>query len=137
MSSVLLSLSFLTFAGVGVLIGVASSTTNLCILVSQLLYIPSILLGGIMVPSSAMPAVFRKIGLLLPASHVMRLFDSLAYGRGPLPAGSLAVLGASIGLSFLLAGRLFQWDARSAQPARQAWMALLAAVPYLAAALLG
>jgi hypothetical protein len=67
----------------------------------------------------------------------MRLFDSLAYGRGPLPGGSLAVLGASIGLSFLLAGRLFQWDARAAQPAPRAWMALLALAPYLAAALLG
>jgi hypothetical protein len=95
------------------------------------------LLGGIMVPSSAMPAVFRKIGLLLPTFHVMRLFDSLAYSRGPPPASSLAVLSASIGLSLLLAARLFQWDARAAQPSRKVWMALLALVPYLAAALLG
>ncbi len=130
-------LAFLTFAGLGVLIGVAAGSTNFSILVSQLLYIPSILLGGIMVPSQAMPEVFRRIGLLLPASHIMRLFDSLAYGRGPLPAGSLAVLGSSIALSFWLAARLFQWDSRAAQPGRKTWLALLALGPYLAAAAVG
>jgi ABC-2 type transport system permease protein len=125
-------LSYLAYAGFGVLIGVAAGNVNASILVSQLLYIPSILLGGIMVPPSMMPAVFRKIGLLLPASHAMRVFDGLAYGGAP-PWGSLGVLAASIVLNFLLAALLFEWDSRAAQPSRKAYLAVLAVLPYAVA----
>lgn len=129
-------LSFLAYAGFGVLIGVAAGNVNASILVSQLLYIPSILLGGIMVPADMMPGAFGRIGLLLPASHAMRLFAGLAYG-GAAPWLSLGVLGASIVLSFLLAALVFEWDSRAAQPCRRAYLALLVVVPYVAAAIAG
>jgi ABC-2 type transport system permease protein len=129
-------LSFLTYAGLGVLIGVAAGNSNVSILVSQLLYIPSILLGGIMVPASVMPSAFQRIGLLLPASHAMRVFTGLAYGGTPA-WGSLGVLAASIVLSFALAALVFEWDTRAAQPSRKAYAALLALVPYAVSALLG
>ncbi len=129
-------LAFLTYAGLGVLIGVAAGNANVAILVSQLLYIPSILLGGIMVPPSVMPSVFQRIGLLLPASHAMRVFGGLAYG-GAAPWGSLGVLAASILLSFMLAALLFEWDSRAAEPSRKAYAALLALLPYAAAAVMG
>jgi ABC-2 type transport system permease protein len=123
-------LSFLAYAGLGTLIGVAAGNANVSILISQLLYIPSILLGGIMVPASVMPPAFRRIGLLLPASHAMRVFTGLAY-RGSPQAASLVVLGASVGLSFVLSALIFEWDSRSAQPSRKAWAALLILVPYV------
>jgi ABC-2 type transport system permease protein len=129
-------LSFLTYAGFGVLIGVAAGNVNAAILVSQLLYIPSILLGGIMVPASLMPGAFQHIGLLLPASHAMRVFTGLAYG-GTVPWLSVGVLGLSIALSFTLAALVFEWDARAAQPCRRAYLALLVVVPYAAAAIVG
>jgi ABC-2 type transport system permease protein len=129
-------LSFITYAGLGVLIGVAAGNANVSILVSQLLYIPSILLGGIMVPAGVMPPAFQRIGLLLPASHAMRVFTGLAYG-GPAPWGSLAVLGASVVLSFVLAAWLFEWDSRAAQPSRKAYAAILVVLPYAVSALIG
>jgi ABC-2 type transport system permease protein len=129
-------LSFLAYAGFGVLIGVAAGSVNAAILVSQLLYIPSILLGGIMVPAELMPGAFHKIGLLLPASHAMRVFTGLAY-RGAAPWLSLGVLGASIALSFTLAALVFEWDSRAAQPSRRAYLALLVVLPYAVAAVVG
>ena len=129
-------LSYLTYAGLGVLIGVAAGNANVSILVSQLLYIPSILLGGIMVPASVMPRAFQRIGLLLPASHAMRVFTGLAYG-GAAPWGSLAVLGASVVLSFVLAATLFEWDSRAAQPSRKAYAAILVVLPYAVSAVIG
>jgi ABC-2 type transport system permease protein len=129
-------LSFLTYAGFGVLIGVAAGNVNVSILVSQLLYIPSILLGGIMVPASVMPPTFQKLNLLLPASHAMRVFTGLAYG-GAAPWGSLGVLAASIALSFALAALVFEWDSRTAQPSRKAYLAILVVLPYAVAAIIG
>jgi ABC-2 type transport system permease protein len=127
-------MAFLTYAAIGLLIGVAAGNSNVSILVSQLLYIPSILLGGIMVPTSLMPNAFRRIGLLLPAAHSMRVFNGLAFG-GPFPSASFAVLCASIIMNLLLAELLFEWDSRATQPCPKAWAALIAALPFVASAL--
>ena len=141
-------LSYLAYAGIGVLIGVAAGNTTVSILVGQLIYIPSIILGGLMVPPAALPTALQRIALLLPAAHSMRAFAavgadasgaSLVIGRAGLAgaAGSVLVLAAGAVLSFVLAALLFQWDTRASQPNRKALAALVALVPYLAAALLG
>jgi ABC-2 type transport system permease protein len=134
-------LSYLAYAGIGVLIGVAAGSTTVSILVGQLIYIPSIILGGLMVPPAVLPAALRRVGLLLPATHSMRAFADLG-GPAGAPglrgaAGSVGVLAASAGLSFVLAALLFQWDTRASQPSRKALAALLALAPYLAVALIG
>jgi len=131
-------LSYLACAGAGVLIGVAAGNANLTILVSQLFYIPSIVLGGLMVPASILPPALQRISLLLPATHCMRVFSGLAMpDAGGVPVLSLAVLAASIVLSFGLAAFIFEWDSRAAAPSRKAWLALVGFLPYVAAAVIG
>jgi ABC-2 type transport system permease protein len=132
-------LSYLAYAGLGVLIGVAAANTTVSILVGQLIYIPSIILGGLMVPPAVLPAALQRVGLLLPAAHSMRAFVAVSTGGAGLSgaAGSVGVLAVSAGLSFALAALLVQWDTRASQPSRKALAALLALVPYLAAALIG
>ena len=131
-------LTFAAFAGIGVLIGVAAGNPTVAILLSQLIYIPSIVLGGIMVPTSILPATLQRISLLLPASHAMRLFAGLAMPGGEgTPWLSLGVLAASIALTFGLAALLFEWDSRAAAPSRRAWLALLALAPFVFAAVTG
>jgi ABC-2 type transport system permease protein len=144
-------LSYLAYAGAGVLIGVAAGNTTVSILVGQMIYIPSIILGGLMVPPAVLPAGLRRVGMLLPATHSMRAFAALVSGpaagtggTGVLDqagafggAASVGVLAAGAVLSFALAALLFQWDTRASQPNRKALVALLALAPYVAAALLG
>jgi ABC-2 type transport system permease protein len=134
-------LSYAAYAGIGVLIGVAAGNGTACILIAQLIFIPSIMLGGLMVPTSMLPSVLKRIALLLPATHSMALFNGLSRigaSAGPVvvPWFSMAVLAAGALLSFGLAAALFQWDTRASQPGRKAFLAILAAVPYVAAALL-
>lgn len=132
------ALGFAAFAGLGLLVGVAAGNATVAILLSQLIYIPSIVLGGIMVPPSILPAALQRIALLLPARHVMEVFTGLAMpGSSAVPWFSIGVLGAGTILSVVLAGLLFEWDTRAAAPSRKAWLALLGVVPYAAAALLG
>jgi len=133
-------LSYAAYAGIGALIGVAAGSGTASILIAQVLYIPSIILGGLMVPTSILPGALQRISLLLPATHGMRVMASLG-GIGTatgVPWASIVVLAAGATLGFGLAAMLFRWDARASQPGggRMA-LALLAAVPYAAAALIG
>jgi ABC-2 type transport system permease protein len=131
-------LTFAAFSGIGALIGVAAGNITVTILLSQLIYIPSIVLGGIMVPVSILPAALQRAALLLPATHCMNLFSGIAMPGGQgVPWLSAAVLGASVILSFGLAALLFEWDSRASQPSRKAWLALFALAPFAVAAALG
>jgi len=131
-------LSYAAYAGLGALMGAAAPNQNASTLLAQLVYLPSILLGGLMMPASVLPEGMRRVALLTPASHAMNLFASwggMAGAGGPW--ASAAVLAGSAALSFGLAGWIFQWDPRAQTPNRRSWAALLAVVPYAAAAVLG
>ncbi len=132
-------LSYLAYAGLGLALGVAAGNANASILLAQAVYIPSILLGGLMVPLSILPDAFRRIALLLPSSHGMILFKALGYPQAgqAFPWLSLAVLGGGAVLSFALAAWIFQWDSRASQPNRKAFAALAMLVPYAIAVLAG
>ncbi|NIV36370.1 MAG: ABC transporter permease, partial [Anaerolineae bacterium] len=66
----------LACAGLGVLIGVVSSSTRMTVLWSQLVYIPSMLLGGLMIPYDMLPETVGKVSQLLPATQAMNAFRS-------------------------------------------------------------
>lgn len=124
-------LVYAAFAGIGVLIGVASGNNTVSTLVAQVLYIPSIILGGITVPTSMLPGGLQKVALLLPATHAMRVFNGLAMpGAAEAPWLSIGVLAASVVLSFALSALVFEWDARVSVPSRKAWAAILAILPF-------
>jgi ABC-2 type transport system permease protein len=121
-------------AGLSVLIGVISSSSRMTILWSQLVYIPSMMLGGLMLPYSMLPDAAQKIARLLPATQAMNAFNLLAMGKdvGFSPWGSVIVLFTSGVLAFGLAVYLFSWDSRNATRKGHPLLALLALLPYVA-----
>lgn len=125
-------------AGLGLLIGVVSSSSRVTVLWSQLIYLPSMMLGGMMVPVSMIPESLSRLSLLLPASHAMNAFQGLSLATAVTidPALSLAVLAAGGILAFALAVYLFNWDSRNATRRGHPALALLALLPYVAAALM-
>jgi ABC-2 type transport system permease protein len=129
--------SYLSYAGIGVLIGIAAGSVTVATLVCQLIYIPSIILGGLMVPLAVLPPALQKVALLLPATHCMRVFTWLGMAGGTPAWLSLGALAAGIVISVALAALLFEWDSRSSAPSRKAWLALLAVAPFAIAAVVG
>jgi len=121
-------------AGLGVLIGVISSSTRMTVLWSQLIFIPSMLLGGLMIPYSMLPEAVGKISQLLPATQAMNAFNGLAMGKAAdfSPWGSVILLLLSGALAFVLAPYLFCWDSRNTARRGHPLLALLALVPYVA-----
>lgn len=120
-------------AGIGVLIGVISSSTRMTVLWSQLIFLPSMLLGGMMLPYSMLPEAVGRFSRLLPATYAMNAFNGLAMGTGAdfSPWGSIVVLLVSGALAFGLAIYLFSWDRQNATRRGHPLLALLAWVPYV------
>ena len=119
-------------AGISLLIGVVSPSTRVTVLWSQLIFVPSMLLGGLMLPYNMLPDVAGKISQLLPATQAMNAFNGLAMGVGAdfNPWGSVIVLVLSGVLAFGLAIYLFNWDRHNTTQRGHPVMALLALLPY-------
>jgi ABC-2 type transport system permease protein len=119
-------------AGLGALIGVLSSSGRAATLLAQCVYLPSIMLGGLMTPPEALPPALERLSLLFPARHAMRAFSG---GAGT--AVSLAALALGAVAAFALAAVLFEWDSKNARPGARKLLALLALAPYAATMLIG
>jgi ABC-2 type transport system permease protein len=123
----------LACAGLSVLIGVVSPSSRMTVLWSQLIFVPSMLLGGLMLPYSMLPDIAGKFAQLLPATHAMNAFTGLAMGGSAefSPWGSVIALTVSGLLAFGLAVYLFSWDSRNAARRGHPLLALLAFLPYV------
>lgn len=120
--------------GLAVLIGVISSSTRMTVLWSQLVFLPSMLLGGIMMPSNILPESVARFSTILPPAHAMGAFNALAMGRETAfdPWGSVIILLAGGVLAFALAIYLFKWDQHDDTQRGHPLLALLAITPYVA-----
>ncbi len=130
--------SSFSLVGLSLLIGVISSSTRMTVLWSQLIFLPSMLLGGIMMPTNLLPQSVARISLILPPTHAMNAFNTLAMGHEALfnPWGGIIVLFLGGVLAVWLAIYLFNWDRHNAAQRGHPLMALLALVPYVASVFL-
>lgn len=120
-------------AGLSVLIGVVSPSSRMTVLWSQLIFVPSMLLGGLMLPYSMLPGAAQKMAQLLPATQAMNAFNGLAMGKTAdfSPWGSVIMLLASGLLGFGLAIYLFSWDSRNTTRRGHPLLGFLVLIPYV------
>lgn len=121
-----------TCGALGMLIGVISVNSQATVLWSQLIFLPAMLIGGLMMPLSVLPEAVRPFSALLPTSHAMQAFLGLAYEQTTTlnPMRSLIVLLVAGGLAFGLAIYLFNWDSKNQTRRGHPLMALLALIPF-------
>jgi len=125
--------SAFAFAGIGTLIGVVSGDARMTVLFSQLVFLPSMILGGLMLPSSILPPTMAKLGLLLPTTYAMDAFGGLAMGQsgGIHPWLSLGLLVAGGSLALGISVLLFSWDSKNSTRRGHPALAILAWLPYV------
>lgn len=125
-------------AGISVLIGVVSPNSRMTVLWSQIIFVPSMLLGGLMLPYSMLPALAGKFAQLLPATQAMNAFNGLAMGTAAdfSPWGSVIILLAGGILAFGLALYLFSWDSHNTSRRGNPLLAWLVLIPYVVGILL-
>ena len=125
-------LTSVCLASIGVLIGIVAQSSRNGTLIAQAVYIPSIMLGGLMVPEALLPDGLKAAASLFPATHAMRAFNSLAMAGAQPVLGDLMpllILAASIAINVWLSFRLFQWDSRPLG-AKRGMLALIAVLPF-------
>jgi len=130
---VLVTLSHATLA---TLIGITARSSRAATLLTQAVFVPSVLLGGLMVPAGLLPEGIARVASLLPATQAMRAFNALAMGGGAPDAAivPIVVLASSVLINLLLSSALFEWNAQTG--GRRNLIALIAVVPFAVAALL-
>ena len=128
---IFLMLTVFVMAGLGMLIGVISANTRITILWSQLIFLPSIMIGGLMIPRSMLTGVLARIGALSPTTYSMEIYDALARSESfdAKVLFSLIILLAVGFLSFALSSYLFSWDSQNTTRRGSSWLALLVLVP--------
>ena len=121
-----------TCAGLAVLIGVIAPNSRMTVLYAQALFLPSMLIGGVMLPYSMLPETAASFAQLLPVTHAMNAFNGLAMGGTAdfSPSWSLLALFVVGQLAFGLAWYLFSWDGRNGERRGHPALALLALLPF-------
>ncbi len=118
-------------AGLGVLIGVISASSQMTVLWAQAIFIPTMVVMWI--PTSALPDAVSRVAQILPPTHAVNAFRGLAMGLTPEfdGLGSLVILAAGGVLAFGLAIYLFSWDSHNETRRGHPALALLALLPYV------
>ncbi len=89
--------------GIGSALGLAVKKQAKLTMISQLFFLPSIMLAGIMCPADLLPRAFAAAGKLLPAA-----WGYLAMADGGLRPGNLWPLAAVLAAAALLCGALLK-----------------------------
>jgi len=120
------------------LIGVVSPNSRSIVLFSQLIFLPSMILGGMMVPTSMLPPALYRVSMLLPTVHSMNAWRGLAFGMEAVfdPRWSLLILLISGVIAFGMAIYLFNWDSKNKRSGRNTMLALITWIPYVLGAIL-
>ena len=67
----------------GLMIGVVAKNTAMSITLSQLVFLPSLMLGGLMFPSTMLPKPLMYLGRILPATHAMQALSGTVFRLKP------------------------------------------------------
>lgn len=125
-------ITLFAFSGLGLLVGVCSPNGRITVLLAQLIFLPSMLLGGIMLPTNILSETMQQIARILPSTPAMNIFYTVSYNHEALysVSGSIIVLILGGLLSYFLAAYLFTWDPKENKQARNI-IGIAALLPYI------
>ncbi|MBU3144028.1 ABC transporter permease [Clostridium sp. CF012] len=123
--------SLFAFSGLGTLIGVCSPNSKVTVLLAQLIFIPSMMLGGIMMPTEILSQNVQKLSRILPSTHCMNALGTISFDRTSnySISGSITILLLGGLLAFILSAYLFTWDSKCGK-LRKNILGLAALLPY-------
>ena len=103
--------------GISILIGIFSNNTRITTLWAQLFFIPSIVVGGIMIPLKTLPSSIGSITKILPSTYAMSSINLIAMKESIIESAntisvneSIIVLTCILVVSYLISLLLFRWD---------------------------
>ncbi|MEI6100743.1 MAG: ABC transporter permease [Eubacteriales bacterium] len=100
-----LAVFLITNIGIGLLIGVAARNQSMATMFSMIVFLPSIMISGIMFPLKMLPEAVWNVARIFPATDAMQAFQGLVFGmQTQFDAGVSLGITAGIGIiAFALA----------------------------------
>lgn len=123
---------YIACSGLALVIGTVADNTSLTVLLAQLIFLPSMLIGGLMLPVSQLPDSLVKAGRILPSSYAMDLFNALndsASANYDALTSVIILLSSGI-ISYILASVLFRSDSNF--KSKKAVLGICSMIPFAA-----
>jgi ABC-2 type transport system permease protein len=98
---VVLTIFLFASIGTGLLIGVVSRGQSFATMFSMAIFLPTVLLSGIMFPANMLPKPVMWLGRILPATHALQSFLGLAY-QTKTDMNAILSLGIVAGIGLLM-----------------------------------
>jgi ABC-type polysaccharide/polyol phosphate export permease len=136
----LVAFTFVCFAflGMGLVIAMLADSVPAVQALGQAIFLPMIMIGGVGVPLSALPAWAQHVAGFLPGRYAVEALQSCIQGdRHGLAGGKFALLALTVtGLAACLAGaKMFRWDTGQKMSGRSKEWVLVALAAWAAVGL--
>ena len=130
---VVLTLGCFAFRAIGLIVASVANTMAEATIVTQILYMPMLLLSGATIPISIMPFYAQIVGQFLPASYLNTgIQDALLRSHGwRASAGPAAALVLSTVVALWVSMKLFRWEKEEKISARGKAWAIVVFLPFL------
>lgn len=129
-----IALGVVTFVSLGNVIAAVVNSMQEAQIVTQLFYMPMLLLGGATIPLSILPVWVQTLAQFLPSTYFMSGLQNLVRGRETLMdnLSSVGALLLATAFGLLLAMKLFRWEKdEKMQPRAKLWL-VAAFAPFIA-----
>jgi imidazolonepropionase-like amidohydrolase/ABC-type multidrug transport system permease subunit len=135
---IFLTLTFIVFAGLGMIIAAFSDTAQSAPAIAQIIFLPMMMFSGMIFPVEFLPLWAQQLALFLPGGYAVHgIRGALLHGDSPLANWMdtvILLLGGAV--SIFIASQLFRWEpGEKVQPAGRRW-ALASILPYALAGLI-
>ncbi len=129
----MVTLGLCAFRAIGLILAAVTNTMQETMILTQLLYLPMLLLSGATIPSAVLPKWVQTAAEFMPASYLVSGFQGIFFrnqtilDHGP----AVAALLATTVLGMFLAVQLFRWEKEEKiRPRNKLWV-LAVLGPYL------
>ncbi len=127
------ALGVCAFRAIGLILAAVTNTMQEAMIVTQLFYLPMLILSGATIPSAILPKWVQTLAEFMPASHLVGGFQGIFFRNQSILDQRTAVLALLITttLGTFLAAQLFRWEkGEKIRPRQKAWV-LVVLGPFL------
>ena len=129
----MISLGLCAMRAIGLILAAVTNTMQEATVLTQLFYLPMLLLSGATIPSATLPRWVQTLAEFMPASYLVQGFQGIFFRNQSILDHGPAVLAllVTLALGTFVAARLFRWEKEEKIAPRNKLWVLAVLAPFL------
>jgi imidazolonepropionase-like amidohydrolase/ABC-type multidrug transport system permease subunit len=129
----MVSLGLLAMRSIGLILAAVTNTMQEAMILTQLCYLPMLILSGATIPSAMLPGWVQTLAEFMPATYLVQGFQGIFYRNQSILEHGPAVLAllVTVAAGSFVAVRLFRWEKEEKIAPRNKLWALAVVAPFL------